>query len=608
MANLIKIRRGLKENLPAASVDTLGELRYATDTNELYIDNGYENKLINQEYIDTKVAKTDKINQVYTTDNTGNQSTTTYSSTNDPEFIVQRDSNAQINVPESPTENTHATSKKYVDDELSLKPDIVDLADVAYSGSYTDLLDVPTYKTINSEEIIGTGDIKLQTPLSGTKGNVVIYTDTTGILSELGFDDVPTQNSGNLIKSGPVWSELYKKINYTDVKNDLISEDIDKPLSAYQGKILDNKIKLAQQSTHDRGVVQNALLSQGKSYTISSISINNGGSNYTAGDVLILPDLIDAILNVVSVNESGTITEVTLSQGGRFSEINPTVGFLGGTGTGALFDVVSELVDDTTLNSIINPQINDFATVLNDELHDGLRYVWKYVDVNGDGSLEWVSGYPITDLERDFTENPIKNNELGNNSVTTEKIVDNSVTTEKIVDNAIISQHITPGTITNEHVANTAEIEQTKIKDLPETLNTKVTRTDVPYQLYGTALSNIETTLTYTTSDTELTIVQRDQNKQINVALTPTNDSHVTSKKYVNDQDNLKVDKVYDSSRIYGTDVNGNQTTYDYNLFGKIDDVLVGDKSVVENKIAILGTIASKNVEDYTKVIFVDWS
>ena len=47
-----------------------------------------------------------------------------------------------------------------------------------------------------------------------------------------------------------------------------------------------------------------------------------------------------------------------------------------------------------------------------------------------------------------------------------------------------------------------------------------------------------------------------------------------------------KLDKVDEPDIVYGTDSEGNQTTYDKNSFGKVDDVLVDDISVVENKIA----------------------
>ena len=47
-----------------------------------------------------------------------------------------------------------------------------------------------------------------------------------------------------------------------------------------------------------------------------------------------------------------------------------------------------------------------------------------------------------------------------------------------------------------------------------------------------------------------------------------------------------KVDKTLDPNKIYGTDENGDQTTYDKDDFGKVDDVRLNGTSVVVNKIA----------------------
>ena len=60
-----------------------------------------------------------------------------------------------------------------------------------------------------------------------------------------------------------------------------------------------------------------------------------------------------------------------------------------------------------------------------------------------------------------------------------------------------------------------------------------------------------------------------------------------------------KVDKVLTANRVYGTDIEGEQTTYDANSFGQVDDVQVGGVSVVQNKVASLGTMASESASDY---------
>lgn len=66
-------------------------------------------------------------------------------------------------------------------------------------------------------------------------------------------------------------------------------------------------------------------------------------------------------------------------------------------------------------------------------------------------------------------------------------------------------------------------------------------------------------------------------------------------------EENKKVDKVATTNRVYGTDGSGNQTTYPVDEFGKVDDVQVGGVSVVQNKIANLGTMASETESDYRK-------
>lgn len=61
-----------------------------------------------------------------------------------------------------------------------------------------------------------------------------------------------------------------------------------------------------------------------------------------------------------------------------------------------------------------------------------------------------------------------------------------------------------------------------------------------------------------------------------------------------------RVYKTSTASQVYGTDSEGNQTTYDVGSFGQVDDVQVGGVSVVTNKIAELGTMAGETASDYS--------
>ena len=428
----------------------------------------------NQEAIDSKLDKkldTETASSTYATISNLNSHT---SSESNPHKVTKEqvglgnvDNTSDNDKPISAATQTALNDKantSYVNDELKKKQD--------------NLVSGTNIKTINNESLLGSTDIQLQTKLSGTNGNVVIYTDTTGSLSELGFDTVPTDNSDNLLKSGVVYDELAKKISYTDIVNDVTSGGTNKPLSAEQGKELSNRINLVAQSTHDRGVVLNALNSQGQNYSVTSILVNSGGSGYTLGDALFLISeelKIDSIITVDEVDALGTIKAVSLSKGGSFVK-DPTgsaVSFIGGTGTDATFNITAMLTDNLTLNDIANPTPNDFATVLQDELHDNLIYIWKYADFNGDGVFNWVSGYPVQTEDRDFNIEPITNSELASNSVSMVKILDKNVTLDKLADDSVNADKIVEGSINNTHIADDANIAQSKINGLTNDLSLK---------------------------------------------------------------------------------------------------------------------------------------
>jgi len=78
------------------------------------------------------------------------------------------------------------------------------------------------------------------------------------------------------------------------------------------------------------------------------------------------------------------------------------------------------------------------------------------------------------------------------------------------------------------------------------------------------------------------------------------NSTKIATTAYVDAGLATKVDKVSTANRIYGTDSTGAQTTYDFDTFGKVDDVRVNGVSVVTDKIANLGTMASETAADYS--------
>lgn len=73
-----------------------------------------------------KVDKVSSNSKIYATNGSGEQTSLDYGTSASAGNIVQRDSNGQVNVPQTPTNDAHATSKKYVDDSIS---DVMEVAE-----------------------------------------------------------------------------------------------------------------------------------------------------------------------------------------------------------------------------------------------------------------------------------------------------------------------------------------------------------------------------------------------------------------------------------------------------------------------------------------------
>ena len=122
--------------------------------------------------------------RVYTIDNNGNQTITSASSYRGNDCIVIRDENAQINVPDTPGSQYHATSKKYVDEGLHTKLDKVTTTDdfarlygVAANGVQTTykLTSGNTPNTIASRN--ASGQINVADPTAGAHAANKRYVD-----------------------------------------------------------------------------------------------------------------------------------------------------------------------------------------------------------------------------------------------------------------------------------------------------------------------------------------------------------------------------------------------------------------------------------------------
>ena len=144
-----------------------------------------EYTLITKEYTDTELAKkVDKVSsnyRLYGTSSSGNQITIGYSVNNDSATIPMRNNDGNIGVALTPTLNAHATSKKYVDDNLNLKADksttytkteVNNLIDSVKSGEVV-LVNTTTYPT--KEQFLAS---------TGVEGTIYLYPINTSDLSE----------------------------------------------------------------------------------------------------------------------------------------------------------------------------------------------------------------------------------------------------------------------------------------------------------------------------------------------------------------------------------------------------------------------------------------
>lgn len=152
-----------------------------------------------QTQLDNKVAKVSSASKVYGTDSSSAQTTYNISSSATENTVAYRSTGGVLNVG-TPTADTHAATKKYVDDGLSEKQDTL------VSGT--------NIKTINSNSILGSGDITIDS-LPSQSGQNGKFLTTNG--STASWANVPsnlpsmTGNSGKYLTNDGTtasWGEI----------------------------------------------------------------------------------------------------------------------------------------------------------------------------------------------------------------------------------------------------------------------------------------------------------------------------------------------------------------------------------------------------------------
>lgn len=154
----------------------------------------------------------------------------------------------------------------------------------------------------------------------------------------------------------------------------------------------------------------------------------------------------------------------------------------------------------------------------------------------------------------------------------------------------IINVEITNGQYSTQNIVHDDTLKGSGVESDPfgvadavlQNIESRVEKTSEPDKIYGTD------------SQGKQTVYDKDSFGKVDDVLV--DGESVVENKIARIDLTDKVDKVSTANRVYGTDGQGNQTTYDKNDFGKVYDVKVNGLSVVENKIANV-TVPTKTSE-----------
>ena len=203
-------------------------------------------------------------------------------------------------------------------------PNILTQLSVSGSGTVSGSLNVSG--TVTAGELVGglTGTAESASYVEFSDiGNKPALVSGSSQVSFTGISDKPTLVSGSsqislsdtdgfTSYSGSVCSTLNEKVNTADIVNNLTSEDVDKPLSANQGKVLQDSKEPADSTILKEGDVEDSLNStsttkplsanQGKQLNDDKASLSALGSmsEQDSDDV----DITGGNINIIVLSES----------------------------------------------------------------------------------------------------------------------------------------------------------------------------------------------------------------------------------------------------------------------------------------------------------------
>lgn len=402
-----------------------------------------------QDQLNTKVVKTSTISQVYGTDSNGDQTTLTYSTSNVASTIAQRDNNSQVNVNLTPTENTHATSKKYVDDKVS---SAISEA-VVFKGVVADQIQLPSTGNTNGDLYWITAFVN-PTPagiIAGRSGAAIYkVTGSTGewnytqdaiyqpdeqtiklntngklsvMVSTVANNAITVQNdglhvdiTGKVDKNNAITGATKTKITYdskglvtagTDlVENDIpslhLSKISDVTATAAEVNVLHGMTASTTELNYTHGVTSN-IQTQLDSKVVANNAITGATHTkitydakglVTSGTDITLSDVTDVTATVAEINVLDGITAST-------TELNYTDGLTGNIQS-QLNGKQETLVSGTNIKTFNNTSLLGSGNISITGLPSQTGQSGKYLTTNGT-SASWASlGTMATESKDDY--------------------------------------------------------------------------------------------------------------------------------------------------------------------------------------------------------------
>ena len=222
--------------------------------------------------------------------------------------------------------------------------------------------------------------------------------------------------------------------------------------------------------------------------------------------------------------------------------------------------------------------------------------VWGTIkgDINDQSDLQGQFSQLKTDLEADITAE--ENARIA---------ADNNLQNNIDIVSGNLAQEITNRGDADTTLQNNINAEKLARQNADTALDTaKVDKTNLANKVYGTDDSGDQTTFDKSSLGNVDTVnnVQPDANKNVLIDATQINvdetaQTKVTIKSQLDNLNNNKVEKTSSANKVYGTDNNGDQTTFDTDSFGKVDTV--NNVQPDNNKNVLIGTgdIASEDMD-----------